>query len=138
MHYLSLLPSNTVDEDGKYKVLAHQKNYHRVRDHLKEVIPKWYDEFVEPDAKAPEYRYPGPPGVSPIKSDNDSQGDQTHMSISINTAMSRSSNNSQDSPPIFIYPSDQQSFTDASTLASQQPCYYIQPWQIMGRQSPWL
>jgi hypothetical protein len=51
MHYLShhitsvpgvssLLPSNTVDEDGKYKVLVHQKNYHRVRDHLKEVIPK--------------------------------------------------------------------------------------------------
>ncbi len=32
--------------------------------------------------------------------------------------MSLSSNNSQDSPPIFIYPSDQQSFTDASTLAS--------------------
>jgi hypothetical protein len=45
--------------------------YHKVRDYLKEVIPKWSDEFLEPaDAKAPEHRYPGPPEVSPIESDN--------------------------------------------------------------------
>ena len=52
MHYLSdrilatsgvvsMLPSFSVNEDGKYKVLVHQKNYHRVRSHLNEVIPKW-------------------------------------------------------------------------------------------------
>ena len=62
MHYLSdqisaitgvlgLLPCATVNKDGKYKVLVHQKNFHRVRDHLKEAIPKWYNDFVEPDAK---------------------------------------------------------------------------------------
>ena len=61
---LSLLPCKSVNEDGKYKVLVHQKNYHRIHQYLKEVIPKWYEEYVEPDAKAPEGRYPGNPEVS--------------------------------------------------------------------------
>ncbi|KAI2491612.1 hypothetical protein MHU86_22956 [Fragilaria crotonensis] len=117
---LSLLPCASVNEDGRYKVLVHQKNYHKVRDHLKDVIPKWYDEFVEPDAKAPEYRYPGPPEVSPIESDGDSQGDQSYLTISINTAMSIGSNLSTDSPPIFVYPKQQQSSTDNSTFGGSQ------------------
>lgn len=131
MHYLSdrilaisgvvaLLPSISVNEDGRYKVLVHQKNYHKVRDYLKQAIPEWYEEHVEPDAKAPEYRYPGPPEVSPIESDGISQGDQTYLSISINTAMSISSNISNDSPPSFIYPKDHQSATDDSTLGGSQ------------------
>ena len=117
---LSLLPCASVNEDGRYKVLVHQKNYHKVRDHLKEVIPKWYDKFVEPDAKASEYRYPGPPEVSPIESDGDSQGDQSYLTISINTAMSIGSNLSNDSPPIFVYPKQQQSSTDNSTFGGSQ------------------
>ena len=117
---LGLLPCPTVNEDGKYKVLVHQKSYHRVRNHLKEVIPKWYDEFVEPDAKAPESRYPGPPEVSPIESDGDSQGDQTYMTISVKTAMSFGSNLSNESPPIYVYPKEQHAFTDASTIGGSQ------------------
>jgi hypothetical protein len=131
MHYLadrilattgvvSMLPSLSVNEDAKYKVLVHQKNYHRVRNHLKEVIPKWYEEYVEPDAKAPEYRYPGPPEVSPIESDGISQGVHTYLSISINTAMSINSNISNDSPPSFVFSKDQQSTTDESTLGGSQ------------------
>ena len=87
---------------------------------MKEVIPKWYEEYVEPDAKAPENRYPGPPEVSPIESDGISQGDHTYLSISINTAMSINSNISNDSPPSFIFPKDQQSTTDESTLGGSQ------------------
>lgn len=117
---VSLLPSISVNEDGRYKVLVHQKNYHEVREYLKKVIPEWYEEYVEPDAKAPEYRYPGPPEVSPIESDGISQGDQSYLSISINTAMSISSNISNDSPPSFVYPKDQQSTTDDSTLGGSQ------------------
>jgi hypothetical protein len=66
---LALLPTASVNEDGKYKVLVHQKDYHQVRNFLKDILPKWYDEHLEPDAKAPEYCYPGPPEVSPIQSD---------------------------------------------------------------------
>lgn len=117
---LSLLPSISVNDDGKYKVLVHQKNYHQVRNHLKEVIPKWYQEYVEPDAKAPEHRYPGPPEVSPIESDGLSQGENTYLTISINTAMSIGSNISNESPPSFIYPKDHHSATDESTLGGSQ------------------
>jgi hypothetical protein len=117
---LSLLPCVSVNEDGKYKVLVHQKNYHQVRTYLKDVVPKWYEEYVEPDAKAPDNRYPGQPEVSPIESDGISQGDHTYMTVSINTAMSISSNISNNSPPSFIYPKDQQSTTDESTLGGSQ------------------
>ena len=132
MHYLSdrisaisgvlgLLPCATVNEDGKYKVLVHQKNYHRVRDHLKDVIPKWYNDFVEPDAKAREFQYTGPPEVSPIKSDGDSKGDRTYMTISVKTAMSFGSNLSNESPPIYVlYPKEQQVSTDAATIGGSQ------------------
>jgi hypothetical protein len=131
MHYLSerisaipgvssLIPGPSVNEDGKYKVLVHQKNYHRVRNHLKEVIPKWYNEFVEPDAKAAEGKYPGLPEVSPIMSDGDSQGDQTYMSISVNTAMSLGSNLSTDSPPNYVYPKEGNVPTDTSTIGGSQ------------------
>ena len=66
----ALLPCRTVNKDGKYKVLVNQKNNHQVRDYLKVVIPQWYDEYVEPDAKAStENCYPGKPEVSPIASD---------------------------------------------------------------------
>jgi hypothetical protein len=131
MHYLSarilatsgvieLLPCISVNEDGKNKVLVHQKNYHQVRQYLKEAIPKWYDNYVEPDAKAPEYRYAGPPEVSPIESDGISQGENTYMSISINTAMSINSNISTDSPPTLIYPKHPQTSTDESSLGGSQ------------------
>ena len=131
MHYLSdrilaisgvisILPCPTVNEDGKYKVLVHQKNYHPVRNHLNETVPKWYEEFVEPDAKAPEGRYPGPPEVSPIDSDGNSQSDHLYMTISVNTAMSISSNLSNDSPPTVIYRREKQPPTDESTLGGSQ------------------
>ena len=121
MHYLSdrilaipgvlSFPTScvSVNEDGKYKVLVHQKNYDQVRTYLKDVVPKWYEEYVEPDAKAPDNRYPGQPKVSPIESDGTSQGAQLYMTVSINTTMSISSNISNNSPPSFIYPKDQQS-----------------------------
>ncbi len=44
--------------------------------------------YVEPNAKAPEGRYPGKPEVSQTDSDGYSQGDNSYMNISINTAMS--------------------------------------------------
>lgn len=114
---LSLVPSTSVNDDVKYKILIHHKNYHQVRDYLEERIPKWFDEHIEPDAKALEHCYPSTPEVAPIKSVGGSQADHTNMSISMNTAMSISSNISHDSPPTFIYQKDQfSSSTDASTL----------------------
>ncbi len=92
-----ILPCHTVTEDGRYKILVHQKDYHRVREHLKEVLTHWYDTYVEPDAKVPDTRYPGKPEVSPIESDGFSQGNNTYMTVSINTAMSISSAVSNDS-----------------------------------------
>ena len=83
---LSLLPCKSVNEDGKYKVLVHQKNYHNVREYLKTTIPEWYREYVEPDAKAPPGRYPGNPEVSRTDSDGFSQGDQSYMTISVGQA----------------------------------------------------
>jgi hypothetical protein len=58
--------------------------------------------------------------VSPIESDGISQGDLTYLSISISTAMSISSNISNDSPPSFIYAKDHQSTTDDSALGGSQ------------------
>ncbi|KAI2495727.1 hypothetical protein MHU86_18786 [Fragilaria crotonensis] len=52
--------------------------------------------------------------------DGDSQGDQSYLTISINTAMSIGSNLSTDSPPIFVYPKQQQSSTDNSTFGGSQ------------------
>jgi hypothetical protein len=118
---LALLPTASVNEDGKYKVLVHQKDYHQVRNYLKDILPKWYDEHLEPDAKAPEYRYPGPPEVSPIQSDGASQGDQTYMTISVNTAMLIGSNLSNNSPPIFVYwRTGKNVANDTSTLGGSQ------------------
>ena len=101
-------------------MLVHQKNYHQVQNHLKEVIPTWYEEYVKPEAKAHEGCYPGPPEVSPIEADGRSQSDHTYLTISINTAMSISSNISNDSPPTFIYRREQQSTTGESTLRGSQ------------------
>ena len=83
---LSLLPCKSVNEDGKYKVLVYQKNYHNVCEYLKMTIPEWYREYVEPDAKAPPERYPGNPEVSRTDSDGFSQGDQSYMTISVGQA----------------------------------------------------
>ena len=114
---LSLLPCKSVNEDGKYKVLVHQKNYHRVRQYLKDVIPQWYEDYVEPDAKAPEGRYPGKPEVSQTDSDGYSQGDNSYMNISINTAMSLGSAISNDtSPPSYVYQREKNESPDASTI----------------------
>ncbi len=115
-----ILPCHTVNEDGRYKILVHQKNYHRVREHLKEVLPHWYDTYVEPDAKVPDTRYPGKPKVSPIESDGFSQGDNTYMTVSINTAMSISSAISNDNPPSFVYPQERQFPADTSTLGGSR------------------
>ncbi len=96
--------------------MVNQKNYHQARDCLKEVIPQWYDEYVEPDAKATENHYPGKPEVSLIASDGFSKGENTYMLVSINTAMSISSAMSNDSPPSYVYKQERQLPTDASTL----------------------
>jgi hypothetical protein len=115
-----ILPCHTVNEDGRYKILVHQKDYHRVREYLKEVLTHWYDTYVEPDAKVPDTRYPGKPEVSPIQSDGFSQGDNTYMTVSINTAMSISSAVSNDSPPSFAYPQERQLPADTSTLGGSR------------------
>jgi hypothetical protein len=61
-------PSVNAD-DGRCKVLAHQRNYNCVQEYLQgKAIPKWYDKYVEPDIKSLEYQhYPGPCEGFPIK-----------------------------------------------------------------------
>ena len=87
---------------------------------MKEVIPHWYKKYVAPDGKAAEGRYPGKPKVSKINSDEFSQGGQSYMTISINTAMSISSAISTDSTPSYVYQRKKPVATDTSTLGGSR------------------
>jgi hypothetical protein len=43
---------------------------------------------VEPDARNPESKFPGPPIVAPIDADDYSDNEHSYMNVSVNTAMS--------------------------------------------------
>ena len=80
-----LLPTR---HQGQYKVSVHEKDFTRIRKHLQENLRSWYKTHVTADAQNPEGAFLGPPEVSPISSDDYSDGEQSYMTVSINAAMS--------------------------------------------------
>ena len=83
----ALLPTKHADL-GQYKVSVAEKDFQRIRMHLKKYIQPWYDQFVEPDARNPESKFPGPPIVASIEADDYSEDEQSYMTVSVNTALS--------------------------------------------------
>jgi glycerophosphoryl diester phosphodiesterase len=83
----ALLPTKHIDL-GQYKVSVMEKDFKRIREHLQKYIQPWYDQYVEPDARNPESKFPGPPVVAPIEADDYSEDEQSYMTVSVNTALS--------------------------------------------------
>ena len=65
----ALLPTKHTEELGRYKVLVTEKDFQSVCNHMKKYIMSWHEQYVEPDALNPEYKYPGPLNVAPIDAD---------------------------------------------------------------------
>ena len=94
----ALLPTKYTDL-GQYKVLVTEKDFKKVREHFQKYLIPWYDQYVEPDARNPESRYPGPPAVASIDADDYSEDEKSYMTVSVNTALSMTSVLSDDSSP---------------------------------------
>ena len=69
-------------------MLVAKKDFKQIREHLQKYIQPWYDQYVEPDARNPESKYPGPPVVAPIEADDYSEDEHLYMTVSVNTALS--------------------------------------------------
>ena len=151
MHYISerilalggvqaVLPCKSVNEDGRYKVLVNKEQYHEARDRLKEELQSWIEDHAAPDARATLDKYPLPPEVAPINSDGFSQGEQSYMNISINTAFSIGSNISDSSPPTYVFQDTNMPLDDTSTLGGSRdaPLGRARTWAdaVTGRSKP--
>jgi hypothetical protein len=86
-----MFPARSIDVDGSYRLLVNSSEFDNVRKHLLKYLKPLYDQYVEPDARPNPQRYAGPPQVSPLDSDEYSQGEQSYMTISVNTALSYAS-----------------------------------------------
>ena len=83
----ALLPTKHIAL-GRYKVSDTEKDFQHIRTRLQTYIQPWYDQFVEPDARNPESKFPGPPIVAPIEADDYSDDEHSYMTVSVNTALS--------------------------------------------------
>jgi hypothetical protein len=83
----ALLPTKHNDL-GQYKISVTAKDFLQIRTHLQKYIQPWYDQFVEPDARNPESKFPGPPIVASIEADDYSEDEHSYMTVSVNTALS--------------------------------------------------
>jgi hypothetical protein len=92
----ALLPTKHTEELGRYKVLVTEKDFQSVRNHMKKYLLPWYEQYVEPDALNPEFKYPGVPTVAQIDADDYSDDEDSYMTVSVNTAMSVASALSED------------------------------------------
>ena len=110
----ALLPGKTVNDNGRYKILIHQKYYNATRELLTDKLAHWVNQYAASDAKATLAKYPGPPEVANTSSDGFSRGEDSYMTISVNSALSISSAISDSSPPTFVFQRDRDS--DTSTL----------------------
>ena len=94
----ALLPTKHNDL-GQYKISVTEKDFQRIRAHLQKYIKPWYDQFVEPEARNPESKFPGPPIVASIEADDYSEDEQSYMTVSVNTALSLTTVLSDDTFP---------------------------------------
>ena len=126
MHYISerilatdgvqsILPCKSVNDDGRYKILVQKSHYHTARECFMNELPRWIDKHAAPDAKETLAKYPGPPEVAPISSDGFSRGENSYMTISVNTAFSIGSAISDSSPPTYVL-HDKSPSSDTSTI----------------------
>jgi hypothetical protein len=76
---------------GKYKILVHKDEFQKVRKTLLASLHSWFESHVPDDAKPSADTYPGPPEVAPLYSDENSSGEETYLSASVNSAMSYAS-----------------------------------------------
>jgi hypothetical protein len=83
-----MIPSNKVEQDGRFRIHVDRSEFHNVRSFLKDQLPKWYDTIVAEDAKAIAMRKYGHPEIPDITGDGYSSGEGTYMSTSASTAMS--------------------------------------------------
>ena len=83
-----MFPARSIEVDGSYRLLVNSSEFANVRKYLLKYLMPLYEQYVEPDARPNPQRYAGPPQVSPLESDEYSQGEESYMTISVNTAMS--------------------------------------------------
>ena len=87
-----MFPARSIEVDGSYRLLVNSSEFDNVRKYLLKYLKPLYEQYVEPDARPYPQRYAGPPQVSPfLDSDEYSQGEQSYMTISVNTALSYAS-----------------------------------------------
>ena len=88
---IDIVPSQSVETDGKFRVQVKKEDFHKVRSKLSKNLIKWYEDYVPQDAKKLTSKFPRPPEVAPLMSDGYSSGSDGYMTASINTAMSYAS-----------------------------------------------
>ena len=88
---IDLVPSQSVELDGKFRVQVRKDDFYKVRSDLAKRVPKWYEELVPDDAKQEMRKFPSPPEVAPLASDGYSSSSDGYMTASIATAMSYTS-----------------------------------------------
>jgi hypothetical protein len=76
---------------GKYKILVYKDEYQKVRKTLLASLHSWFESHVLDDVKPSADTYPGPPDFALLYSDKNSSREETHLSASVNTAMSYAS-----------------------------------------------
>ena len=86
-----MFPARSIEVDGSYRLLVSSSEFNNVRKYLLKYLQPLYEQYVEPDARPNPQRYAGPPQVSPLESDEYSYGEQSYMTISVNTALSYAS-----------------------------------------------
>ena len=86
-----MFPARSIEVDGSYRILVSSSEFNNVRKYLLKYLQPLYEQYVEPDARPNPQRYAGPPQVSPLDSDEYSTGEQSYMTISVNTALSYAS-----------------------------------------------
>jgi hypothetical protein len=86
-----MFPARSIEVDGSYRLLVNSSEFENARKYLLKYLTPLYEQYVEPDTRPNPQRYAGPPQVSPLDSDDYSQGEQSYMTISVNTALSYAS-----------------------------------------------
>jgi hypothetical protein len=117
-------PRQNSEHLAKYKILVHKDKFQKFRKTLLASLHLWFESFVPDDAKQSADIYQGPPDVAPLYSDDNSGGEETYLSASVNTAMSYASVLSdwtftdKSSPP-----GDNSTGTENSKLPSKLPTW---------------
>ena len=85
----AIIPSKTINIDGKYRLPVHKDDFRAIRRTLQANLLTWCETHVQCDLERVSRQYSGKsPEVAPINADDYSSGEDTYMTDSINTALS--------------------------------------------------